>query len=260
MAKTKKLFDKSSIEPMPLSRSKIDLFLKCPRCFYIDRKLGISQPSGPQFSLNMAVDALLKKEFDIYRLNKSLHPFQIKNNIDAIPFDHPEIEIWRNNRKGIQYLHDITNFLITGSIDDVWILPSDELIIVDYKAKATNDDPNTFLEPKKDKNGKIKNTEQYKNSYKKQIEIYQWIFRKKGFKVSNTAYFIFANAQKNNESFNDRLDFEKVLIPYEGNDDWVESTIIAIHECLSNDDLPESIETCDYCKYYSKIKELEKLK
>jgi len=104
MAKTKKLFDSNSSEPMPLSRSKIDLFLKCPKCFYLDRKLGISQPSGAPFTLNMLVDALLKKEFDIYRQNKSLHPFQIENDIDAIPFAHLDIEIWRNNRKGIPIL------------------------------------------------------------------------------------------------------------------------------------------------------------
>jgi len=96
----KKLFDPNSLEPMPLSRSKIDLFLQCPRCFYLDRKLGISQPSGAPFTLNNAVDALLKKEFDVYRQNKSLHPFQIENDIDAIPFDNSDIEIWRNNRKG----------------------------------------------------------------------------------------------------------------------------------------------------------------
>ncbi len=259
MAKTKILFNSNSSEPMPLSRSKIDLFLQCPKCFYLDRKLGISQPSGAPFTLNNAVDALLKKEFDIYRQNKSLHPFQIKNNIDAIPFDHPEIEIWRNQKKGgVSYLHEQTNFLIYGAIDDVWIQPNGELIIVDYKAKASKDDPSTFLKPKTKKDGEIIKTEKYKISYKKQLEIYQWSFRKKGFKVSNTAYFIFANAKKDEDSFNDQLIFEKSLIPYEGNDDWVESTIMAIHECLSQDTLPAAAHDCDYCNYRNKIHDLEK--
>ena len=47
-----------------LSRSKVDFFLNCPRCFYIDRRLGINQPSGFPFNLNSAVDNLLKNEFD----------------------------------------------------------------------------------------------------------------------------------------------------------------------------------------------------
>lgn len=27
-----------------ISRSKLDLFIRCPRCFYLDRRLGINQP------------------------------------------------------------------------------------------------------------------------------------------------------------------------------------------------------------------------
>jgi len=104
----------------------------------------------------------------------------------------------------------------------------------------------------------IVKTERYKISYKKQLELYQWLLRKNGFKVSNKAYFIFANAQKDRDTFNDQLEFEKVLISYEGNDDWVEPTLLAIHECLSKDNLPESSEECDYCNYRKRINELIK--
>ena len=51
-----------------LSRSKIDLFVECPRCFYLDNKLGIKRVQFPAFLLNSAVDALFKKEFDIHRV------------------------------------------------------------------------------------------------------------------------------------------------------------------------------------------------
>ena len=259
MTKTKKLFDSNSSEPMPLSRSKIDLFLQCPRCFYLDRKLGISIPSGPQFSLNLAVDALLKKEFDIHRKNKTLHPFQIENNIDAIPFDHADIEKWRFNRQGIRYLHKETNLEIYGSIDDVWQLPNGELILVEYKSKASKDDPNLFLTPKiKKRTGEIDKNEKYKISYKKQIELYQWLFRKNGFKVFNTAYFIFVNALKYKTGFYNRLDFESNLLPYEGNDDWVDSTILDIYECLSRDILPKATDDCAYCNYRKNTWNLEK--
>ena len=50
-----------------LSRSKLDLFLQCPRCFYLDNRLGIKRPPGFPFNLNSAVDHLLKKEFDPVR-------------------------------------------------------------------------------------------------------------------------------------------------------------------------------------------------
>ena len=45
-----------------LSRSKVDFFLNCSRCFYMDRRLGIAQPPGFPFNLNSAVDNLVTTE------------------------------------------------------------------------------------------------------------------------------------------------------------------------------------------------------
>ena len=69
-----------------LSRSKIELFTECPRCFYLDNKLGTGRPRGPAFTLNIAVDALLKREFDAHRLKKTAHPLMKKYKVDAVPF------------------------------------------------------------------------------------------------------------------------------------------------------------------------------
>jgi hypothetical protein len=68
------LYNHQSTVPFRLSRNKIDLFINCPRCFYLDRKLGVAQPPGYPFSLNSAVEKLLKKEFDIHRVNGTKHP------------------------------------------------------------------------------------------------------------------------------------------------------------------------------------------
>lgn len=63
--RARNLYQPGASEPYKLSRSKIELFLNCPCCFYLDRRLGIGQPPGYPFTLNAAVDKLLKKEFDI---------------------------------------------------------------------------------------------------------------------------------------------------------------------------------------------------
>ena len=108
------IFEPFSKEPFRLSRTKIDLFLNCPRCFYLDRRLGVAQPPGYPFSLNSAVDKLLKKEFDFHRVKKTAHPLIKSYGIDAVPFEHEKMEEWRDSlRRGIRYLHKPTNFLIT---------------------------------------------------------------------------------------------------------------------------------------------------
>lgn len=170
---------------------------------------------------------------------------------------HPEIENWRNNKVGIQYLHLPTNFSLYGAIDDIWQLSSGELVIVDYKAKATSHE--ITLEPKRMKNGDIVKTDRYLISYQKQIEFYQWLFRMNGFKVSKTAYFVFANAQKDRPSFNDQLIFEKFLIAHQGDDSWIEPTIEAAARCLASEELPSPAADCDYCKYRMKAQIIEKM-
>src|SRR5271163_4308235 len=93
------------IEPFKISRSKIELFMQCPRCFWLDARLRIKRPNGPPFSLNKAVDELLKKEFDSYRKKAEPHPIMLDNQIKAVPFEHQDLDKWRENFVGVSTLH-----------------------------------------------------------------------------------------------------------------------------------------------------------
>ena len=229
-----------------LSRSKIDLFIECPRCFYIDNKLGTTRPPGYPFNLNSAVDALLKKEFDIHRVNESAHPLMKQYNVDAVPFEHPKINIWRDNFKGIDYVHSPTGFVVCGAVDDVWINQKGELIIVDYKSTS------------KDEKIEALNKD-WHDGYKRQMEVYQWLFRRNGFAVSDTGYFVYANARKDKKAFDGKLEFEVTLVPHKSNDSWVEPAIINIKKCLDSDALPQSSPDCDFCAYREAVgKKLQK--
>jgi len=219
-----------------LSRSKIDLFTECPRCFYIDNKLGTARPPGFPFNLNSAVDALLKKEFDVHRANHSKHPLMNEYGVDAVPFSHEMIDEWRENFKGVTTKHNSTGFTISGAIDDVWVNPKDELIVVDYKATSKDEH---IVELNQD----------WHAGYKRQMEIYQWLLRQNGFKVSDTGYFVYANASKDEEAFDGQLIFEVTLVPYTGSDVWIEQTLHNIKECLESDEIPTPGADCDYCVY-----------
>lgn len=234
--RTRNLFNPDSQEPFRLSRSKIELFLNCPRCFYLDRRLGVSQPPSYPFSLNAAVDRLLKKEFDIHRAGKTTHPLMKAYAIDAIPLAHEQIEKWRDALGGgISYLDKKTNFIITGGIDDVWINSKGELIIVDYKATS--------------KDAEVDIDADWQVGYKRQMEIYQWLFRKNDFKVSKIGYFVYCNGITDKKSFDAKLEFDIKIIPYEGDDSWIEQAIADAYQCLKNDKLPAPGEDCDFCQY-----------
>ena len=232
------LYDPGSQKPFKLSRTRLERFIECPRCFYLDRRLGVDRPPGFPFNLNSAVDTLLKAEFDIYREIKEPHPSYMRSHgIDAIPFQHPDLYDWRNNFKGVQHLHESTNLLIHGAVDDVWESSTGELIVVDYKATS--------------KNSAVSLDAEWQRSYKRQIEIYQWLLRRNGFDVSNTGYFIYCNGNRQREEFAQHLQFEVSVLPYTGTDTWVEDTIINAHHCLQSESAPELLERgCYYCTYY----------
>jgi CRISPR/Cas system-associated exonuclease Cas4 (RecB family) len=241
------LYQKGLEKPFSISRSKIDLFLECPRCFYLDRKLGLGRPGMPGFALNSAVDALLKNEFDLLRKNGQRHELMIKYGIDAIPYNHPDLPIWRDDvykYVGASIFHKPTNLEICGIIDDVWINKQEELIIVDYKSTSTS--------------AEISLEDEYKQGYKKQIEVYQWIFCQKGFKVNETGYFVYANAGKNRDKFDARLEFELQIISHKGDTSWVGPTIVEIKKTLESDAIPESNPDCEYCMYRKLMREEEK--
>ena len=224
--------------PFRLSRSKIELFMRCPRCFYLDCRLGVAQPPGYPFSLNNAVDALLKKEFDIHRAKGSRHPLMEAYGVDAVPFQHRDLAAWRNARSaGVTHLHAPTNFFVTGGIDDVWVNPVGELLVVDYKATSKSSEVNIDAE--------------WQDGYKRQLEVYQWLFRRNGFAVSPTGYFVYCNGNADREAFDGRLEFSIKVIPYEGNDDWVEPALRDARKCLAADSLPEPGPNCEFCQYRS---------
>ncbi len=82
-------------EVFKVSRSKIELFMQCPRCFWLDVRLKIKRPSSPPFNINKAIDELFKKEFDTYRISGEPHPLMSDNGVKAIPFDSAFLLICR---------------------------------------------------------------------------------------------------------------------------------------------------------------------
>jgi hypothetical protein len=235
------VFDPNSKEPFKISRSKIDLFTECPRCAFLDMKLGVKRPSMPSFTLNNAVDELFKREFDAHRAKGSTHPLMKAYGIDAVPFADPRMDEWRDAlRRGIAYHHEPTNLILRGGIDDAWVNPQGELIIVDYKATSKKEGPST--------------EDDLYDSYKKQMEIYQWLFRKNGFAVSPTGYFVYANGDSDKEAFDAKLEFDIKLIPYTGSDTWIEPTVYALKEMLMSDEIPPVGTSfgggpCEHCTY-----------
>ena len=226
---------------LKLSRSAIEQYLNCKRCFVLVYKHKVRLKTLP-FTLNSAVDNLCKNEFDYYRERQEPHPLFIKYNIDAVPFKHPEMDTWRNNFQGVSYIDENHGLKFYGAVDDVWVRPDGELILSDVKSTSKN----------------IFNWEdtwqkyEYPKGYKRQLEMYQWLFRKNGFKVSDKAYLVYYNGLKNEPMFNQVLKFELHLVELQCNDNWVDTTLVDAKQMLERDEYPQGSKNCETCQYLKK--------
>jgi CRISPR/Cas system-associated exonuclease Cas4 (RecB family) len=225
--------------PFKVSRSKIELYMQCPRCFWLDVRLKITRPSTPPFNINKAIDELFKKEFDVYREKQEPHPIMVGNDVKAVPMQHKDLDTWRDTFTGVFTVHGPTNLHVFGGVDDVWLGEDGKAIVVDYKATS------------KDKEVNIDSDWQI--AYKRQLEVYQWLLRANNIPVSDTGYFVYTNGRMDADGFYDKLEFTTKLIPYKGSDAWVEKTILAMKQCMDGD-MPGVGKSamggdCDYCAY-----------
>ena len=240
-------FDINKTEPYELSRSRIENYIQCPACFFMQQVEGIKFPSIPGFNINEATDILLKKDFDKYRGTKKSHPFLKKNGYShLVPFQHKHFDLWTQSlhfgaENRLHFDHIKTNLRIGGGLDDVWVNKlTGKIHVIDYKSTSQKKDL-----------GPITLEDKWKSSYKRQMDLYTWILFKKGFNIDHTGYFLYCDGNRftNKEFLNEDfalMEFKITLIPYLTNFDWIEVTLNEIYQILRKKKRPMHSKICEY--------------
>ena len=226
------LFDPSAEGPFALSRTKLELFLECPRCFWLDRCAGVCRPDTAYYSLNLAVDHLMKKEFDACRVDKKPHPVMEMHGVDAVPFQHPQLTTWRDTPKGIRFAH-ASGIELFGIVDDVWIDGEGRVCPVDYKGTSVAGVPQL----------------DQRDGYKRQLDVYGWLLGKNGFDLASDGYIVFANADRERNALDGALRFTLSIAPHVLELSWIDQALPAVRECLESDAPPPSTNQCAWCAY-----------
>lgn len=228
---------------LKISRSGLKLFLECPRCFWLNLRHKVKRPPGYPFTLSIAVDYLVKKEFDKYREKGELPPvlknFGIK---DAKLYDGDNLSEWRNNFKGISYFDESLNARLYGAVDDILEFSDGTLAVIDYKSSGA------------------KEIAIY-DDYRKQMDVYNYILKQNGYDIYSEAFFVFYKVIKEGETgFNNALKFTEEVRSVKVNTDWVGPAFEAAVELARQNEPPgPSAENhCDHCHYTQMSGELFK--
>ena len=224
---------------LKISRSGLKLFLECPRCFWLDVHHKIKRPPGYPFTLSIAVDYLVKKEFDTYRAEGKL-PLVLKNYgiKDAKLFAGEQLAEWRNNFKGIAYWNEELNAILYGAVDDVLEFSDGSLGVIDYKSSGA------------------KQITIY-DDYQKQMDVYNYILKQKGFETYPEAFFVFYKVIKEGETgFANALKFTEEVRPVKVDTTWVGPTFEKAVETARKDVSPKSggiKGNCDHCHFVEMV-------
>lgn len=239
--------------PLRLSRSRWDNFIKCPRCFYLKEKHDIDPPGQPGHPINSRVDALLKEEFDLLRKEGKAHKIFKEYNLNFIPYDKLDPETlakYRTNSKGVEAKSKKTKYILFGALDDLWFnKDTKEIVVLDYKATS-----NKNLEDYKT------STKYYHRSYLRQLDFYAYLLKLNDYPVHKTGYWLICNAADENQKvFNNNINFKTTLLPYEFKTDYIEDTLVELEKCLENEEIPISGDDCDNCRWFKEVKKTEEL-
>lgn len=223
-----------------ISRSKIELFVECPRCFWLEMKHNIKRPEvfAGGF-IGQKYDPLIKNEFDVHRQNLT-KPDRLEELELNLFDDFEKLKSWRN--KGIEFYHQEHNFVYYGKIDELLIDKDGNFVPFDFKTTLS------------------KNFQIYE-SYKRQLEIYGYLFLKNGHQVANYGAFYvvkidivkdFQNLNKYETVIMEEKDVVIVEnLDYSKYDEILEN----LKEVYYSDKAPDPYPDCSFCNYFEKRRE-----
>jgi hypothetical protein len=156
-----------------LSPSTLNLFLECPRCFWLHINENIHRPRGIFPSLPGGMDLVIKDYFDKYREKNELPP-ELQGKIDAKLFhDHALLNKWRNWRTGLEYKDENLGVTLFGALDDC-LEDNGKYMPLDYKTRGF---------PPKDGD-----SEKY---YGNQLDCYALLLQENGYPVGDYGYLVY---------------------------------------------------------------------
>ena len=163
-----------------------------------------------------------------------------------VPFEHKHFELWTQSlhfgaTDRMNTVHEPTHLLVGGGLDDVWLNKNtNQLHIVDYKSTSQKSDGKeiTLEDP-------------WKAAYKRQMDLYVWVMRQKGFDVSDEGYFLYCDGDRFSEydflgTQNAVMKFKMSLLPYTVDTSWIKPTLFEVKACLDGPGCPDHDPYCEY--------------
>lgn len=209
-----------------LSPSSLNLFLECPRCFWLQLNENIHRPRGIFPSLPGGMDLVIKDYFDKYREKGALPP-ELEGKVDGnLLHDHKLLNQWRNWRTGLEFTDENLGVTLFGALDDC-MEKDGKYFPLDYKTRGSAP--------------KSGDSEKY---YGNQLDCYTLLLQENGYQVDDYGYLIYYYPEHVEE--NGTVIFNVEPIKLKIDPDRARKTLRDAIKLL-NSPIPPHHSECEYC-------------
>lgn len=203
-----------------LSPSSLNLFLECPRCFwlYVNRK--IERPRIPVATITTGLDRVVKEYFNIYRFKNILPPI-LKGNIAG------KLISKLPNRGWLEYIDTKENAKLGGYLDECVDLGDNLYAALDHKTRGSA-------------------PQEVHSSYQLQMDVYTFLLERNKFPTRRIAYIVYYLPNKINE--NNNFVFQALVKEIKTDPERARKVFYQAINILKNP-VPTINDRCNFCNW-----------
>jgi len=207
-----------------LSPTSLNLYLNCPRCFWLAIVKNVKRPSSPMSSIPIKMDSIIKNYFDRYRAVGELPPI-LRGQVTGRLTQGMPTTLRHEEENGI---------LLWGRPDDYFEFEDGATVPFDHKTRSG---PPGDIHP----------------AYKLQMSVYSYLLRLNGYKTADNALFGFYFPDESDLHIGMRI--RCMVVKVATDPDGVKNLVTRACDVLHGS-MPEAAENCRYCSWNEEIQKL----
>ncbi|MCM8796472.1 MAG: PD-(D/E)XK nuclease family protein [Candidatus Omnitrophica bacterium] len=208
-----------------ISPSSLNLFVECPRCFWLYLNREIKRPGAPVASITSGIDRAIKEYLNEFRAKNELPPFLKDKLPGKLMVNFPK-------RGWLEYTDKKLNAKLGGFLDECIEFEDKHYAVMDHKTR-----------------GSI--PEAVHQAYQLQMDVYTLLLEENGFPTKKNAYLVYYIPKKITYG----LDFQFEILLKEIKTDPQRAKEIFSNGvvCLSGP-IPPLQDNCGFCKWLDTAK------
>ncbi|HCC22534.1 hypothetical protein A2480_04085 [Candidatus Uhrbacteria bacterium RIFOXYC2_FULL_47_19] len=216
-----------------LSPTSLNLFLNCPRCFWLQFNQDIHRPKTFFPSLPGGMDLVIKDYFDRYRSQNELPP-EIDGRVHGrLVSDQKLMDCWRNWKTGLEVSITELDTILFGALDDC-LVDNQEYLPLDYKTRGFKPEKSNGME----------------SYYRNQLDCYALLLDTNGFTAGRSGFLIYYYPLSVYGQGTVKFGVETVEIKVDVK--RARKTLERAVACLRGTE-PEAHTRCEYCGWQNRL-------